>query len=109
MGSILGKDISDSVMKIQRDTVYISHIPWWEWVKRENPDALIRGYLDVIVSEVAQHVEAIEAHLEEGVAAGKPFIRPGERPAVGGEALSQTMETVRLLQQRVERLEQSSG
>ena len=105
MGAPLGKDVSD-ISKIVTDHTYVSKIPWWEWIKREAPDDIIWGRLEVILKDIAQHVDVIEEHLEKGAPAGKSFVRFQERPSVGGGELEQVMEPIRLLGQRLDRIEQ---
>jgi hypothetical protein len=101
MGARILRDVKDDM-----DTVPILHLR--DWVKREPPDELIASRFQFILTEVAQHVDAIETFLESGAGAagGKAFIRPQERPAVGDGALAQELKT---LQQRVQSLEQSLG
>jgi hypothetical protein len=101
MGNSLLRDFKDD-----RDTVEIFHRR--DWVKREPPDELIFSRLELMLTEVATHVDSIEAFLENGsLAEGKSFIRPQERPAVGDGALGH--ELLRTLQHRLLRVEQSLG
>jgi hypothetical protein len=79
-------------------------------VKREAPDVFRRGYQEVILpqlQQVAHHIEAIEKHLEsDAIAKGKAFVRPEERPAVGKEMLNEVLEPLKLLSERLDRVEQ---
>ncbi len=97
MGSSLIKDLHI----FDKDLREHVHIRWPDWVKREPPYELIQSYLE----QIAQHVEAIEVHLEGTQAGGKAFVRPQERPAVGNEALG--ADAVRGLEQRIEKIERS--
>lgn len=54
---------------------------------------------------MAQRIDAIEEHLEKGLAEGKPFIRPQERPDVGASAIQELTEGVRKLSDRLGKLE----
>jgi hypothetical protein len=102
VGSSLVQDIN-VLYKDQRDTVPIR---WWDWVKREPPDELIRGYLETILPEMARRIEQVETFLERGMPTGQAFVRASERPSVGSEALSQAIEPLLL---RLDRIEQKLG
>jgi hypothetical protein len=73
-------------------------------VKYDIPDQLWRTYLELIPA-VAQRIDTIEQHLEKGIGAGKSFIRTQERPDVGGGAVNDLSEQVRLLNQRLDKIE----
>lgn len=99
MGNRLVRDLKDA-----RDTIPIFR---WQDVKREPSDAVIFSHLELMLTDVAQHIEAVESYLENGkLAGGKSFIRPQERPAVGDEALGRELQT---FEHRLQRIERSLG
>lgn len=73
-------------------------------VKYDIADQLLRSYLDLL-PVVAQRIDTIEQHLESGLAEGKPFIRPQERPDVGSAAIQELTEGVRKLSDRLGKIE----
>jgi len=87
------KDIYDATYKA-RDIIPDPYGP----VKYDLIEPLLRSF-----QEVAQRLEAVEVHLEKG--AGKPFVRAAERPDVGGDAVRQMTESMKLLEQRLGNLE----
>lgn len=82
-------------------------IPWPDPigpVKYDAFEGIMRSYLD-LMPRVAQRIDSIETFLEGDLAEGKPYVRSEERPDVGADALSEVVETVRLLDQRISKLE----
>lgn len=73
-------------------------------IKYDAYEGIWRSYLD-LMPVVAQRIDAIEEYLVTGLPGGKPFIRPEERPDVAAGALTEVAETMRLLEQRVAKLE----
>jgi ubiquinone biosynthesis protein UbiJ len=73
-------------------------------IKYDIPDQIWRTYLELLPA-VAQRIDAIEQHLEKGIAEGRSFVRPQERPDVGGGAVNDLSEQVRQLNQRLEKIE----
>lgn len=73
-------------------------------VKLDVLEHLLRSYLDVL-PRVTRTLDAVVDHLEEGIAEGKPFVRPESRPDVGSGALSEMTSTLRLLEERISKLE----
>ena len=100
MGYQLSKDVSDMTLQKAPDLVWDRIGP----VKYDIAERLLESYLKLI-PEVAKHIENIEVYLEKDFAAGKPFIRPGERPAVGNDVLNKVMKSVSLLDARLDRIE----
>jgi len=72
-------------------------------VKYDIPE-IWRTYIELLPA-VAQRIDAIEQHLEKGVAEGRSFVRPQERPDVGGVAVHDLSEQLRQLNQRLEKIE----
>jgi len=91
------KDLSDTI-PVER----------WRWRKREPdpwPDPWPILIFERSLVELASHIEAIEGFLEAGdLTAGRAFVRPQERPAVGNEALSQGLQAI---EQRIQKIESS--
>lgn len=73
-------------------------------IKLEAIDHILRDFTEQIV----RRLDAIENHLERGVAQGTPFIRTQERPDVGGAALHGLSENIRKLNERLDKLESRS-
>ena len=76
-----------------------------DWVKREPEWDIFRSYLELISSRVG----AVETYLEKGIASGTAFVRAQERPMLGAEGLQEVMEPIRLLSERMDRLERQLG
>lgn len=97
-----GKHVKDQVDSIQwrkhPDVILDPLGP----VKYDAYEGILRSYLEAL-PQVAQRIDAIETHLES--AEGKPFIRPAQRPEVGAGVVGGLAETVRLLDQRLAKLE----
>lgn len=91
------KDIYDVTYKA-RDIIPDPYGP----VKYDLIEPLLRSF-----QEMTQRLAAVEEHLEKG--AGKPFVRAAERPDVGGDAVRQMTESVRLLEQRLGNLSKSAS
>lgn len=117
MGSSLYKDFKDlkdrkegKEDKDQKEyvEVYKPRIPWDPIgpVKYDVADKLIQSYLEAL-PEVGHRIDAIEQHLEK--ASGEPFVRPTERPDVGGEVYGDMAKAVNLLSDRLSRLEEKLG
>jgi hypothetical protein len=103
MGNSLTADISKRIA----DTTFVKafEIPdRFGPVKYDIPDQIWRTYLELLPA-VAQRIEAIEQHLEKGVAEGRSFVRPQERPDVGGGAVNDLLEHVRHLTQRLDKID----
>jgi hypothetical protein len=81
---------------------------WRDWVKRENPEELILGYIEASLQHVLERISAVETHLANP--SGRAFVRSGDRPQMGAEVLQQIAEPLRLLSQRLDKIEgQLSG
>ncbi len=117
MGAPLFKDIKDhkefKEFKDQKDQAEIELKPRIPWdpigpVKYDVADRLLQSYLELLPA-VAQRIDAIEEHLEKGVPEGKPFVRPTERPDVGGQAFGDMAKAVSLLGDRLAKIEKKLG
>jgi len=73
-------------------------------VKLDAFDRIMSSYLQ-LMPKVAQRIDSMEAYLEEGVAEGKPYVRSDERPEVGAGTLNELVENIRLIDQRLSKLE----
>lgn len=73
-------------------------------VKYDAFEHILRSYLDLL-PRVTQTLDAVVDHLERGLPEGKPFVRAQERPDVGADAIGQMAATVRLLDERISKLE----
>ncbi len=73
-------------------------------VKLDAIDWIVRSYINTLPA-IARHIEAIEVHLEQGLSEGKPFIRPQERPSVGGEAFQELTDSIMRLNERLDSIE----
>jgi hypothetical protein len=85
-----------------RDNVYVTGYPVYDPIgpiKLEAFDTIFRNVLE----QFARRLEVIENHLEQGE--GKAFIRSGERPDLGGALLRDLSESIRGLNERLDRLE----
>ncbi|HEY0079006.1 MAG TPA: hypothetical protein VGB73_10200 [Pyrinomonadaceae bacterium] len=102
MGHVL-KDIADIHYKAPFEGSRFFN--WKDWVKRENPEELILGYIEASLNHVLERISAVETHLANP-AAGRAFIRSGDRPQVGAEVLQQIAEPLRLLNQRLDKIEE---
>jgi hypothetical protein len=98
------KDYFDSLRYIQPKLIPDPIGP----IKYDAFDRIMASYLQ-LMPMVAQRLDSIEAYLEQGVSEGKPYVRSEERPDVGGGALTELVETVRLLDQRLSKLESARG
>jgi predicted mannosyl-3-phosphoglycerate phosphatase (HAD superfamily) len=106
MGHPLLKDIADIQYKQPFEGSRIFN--WKDWVKRENPEELILGYIEVSLQHVLERINAIETHIANP--SGRAFVRSSDRPQVGAEVLQQIAEPLRLLNQRLDKIEgQLSG
>jgi hypothetical protein len=98
-----GKNLKDQV-----DRLNITWRPGWDDpigpVKLDYLEHLLRSYLEVI-PRVAHTLDAVVDHLEKGLPEGKPFIRSELRPDVGADGLNDLSGTLRLLDERLSKLE----
>lgn len=117
MGTSIFKDIKDAkenkeAKDVKDEKEYVEvYKPRWPLdplgpVKYDVADRLIQSYLELL-PQVGQRIEAIEDHLEKG--SGEPFVRPTERPDVGGTNFGELTETLNLLNERVAKLEKKRG
>ena len=97
------KDVVDSLRYMERRFP----IPWPDPhgpVKYDAYEGIMRSYLDTM-PRVAQRIDSIETFLEKDLSQGKPYVRAEERPDVGADALTEMAKAVRLLEERMSKLE----
>lgn len=112
MGHRLSKDIKDEgdgkylrdLIRYEKVTKYPDLRDPFGPIKYDVYEAILESYAQVL-PQVAQRIEAIEEHLEKGVAEGRSFVRSAERPDVGGEAFEGLNETMKLMGERLDRIE----
>ena len=102
----MGKDIADSLRYTR-----LVPLPWPDPIgpiKYDAYEGLLRSYAEMM-PRVAQQIDSIQMFLEKDFAQGKPYVRPEERPDVGADALTEVVKSVRLLEERLSKLESRKG
>lgn len=75
-------------------------------VKYDVPDVLVRSVVEQMAA-VQQRLSTVEEHLATGVVEGRAFVPAAQRPEVGNDLLQQTQGQLKLMQERLDRVEES--